>query len=51
MGLRTWAATAHERGRLSAERAAAWEREIDAATAAGRFLYAFTIFLTAGTKR
>ena len=49
LGLRTWAAVAHERGRLSAEDAKAWEREIDGAVAAGRFLYAFTIFLTAGT--
>lgn len=51
MGLRTWAATACERGALSAEDATAWERQIDAAVAAGYFLYAFTIFLTAGTRR
>jgi SAM-dependent methyltransferase len=51
MGLRTWAATARERGVLSAEDAAAWEREIDASIAEGRFLYAFTIFVTAGGRR
>jgi hypothetical protein len=51
MGLRTWAATAFERGWLTAEEAAAWERELDAAIAGGHFLYAFTLFLTAGTTR
>jgi SAM-dependent methyltransferase len=50
MGLRTWAATAHERGVLSAEDAAAWPREIDRAVGGGRFLYAVTFFLTAGTR-
>jgi SAM-dependent methyltransferase len=50
MGLRSWAATAAERGHLPREDVARWEEEIDAAVAEGRFLYAFTIFLTAGTK-
>lgn len=49
MGLRTWAATAHQRGLLAADDAAAWPRAIDRAVAAGRFLYAVTFFLTAGT--
>jgi SAM-dependent methyltransferase len=49
MGLRTWAAVAHERGVLSAEDAESWERAIDDAVAAGRFLYSFSVFLTAGT--
>jgi SAM-dependent methyltransferase len=49
MGLRTWAATAEERGLLPAGDAEAWERAIDSAVAADRFLYAFTVFLTAGT--
>ena len=49
MGLRTWAATAEERGLLRAGDAEAWERAIDAAVAGDRFLYAFTVFLTAGT--
>jgi SAM-dependent methyltransferase len=49
MGLRTWAATAEERGVLAAGHAEAWERALDAAVEANRFLYAFTVFLTAGT--
>ncbi len=50
MGLRGWARVAHGRGLGSAEDARAWEREIDEAVAHGRFLYSFTIFLTAATK-
>jgi SAM-dependent methyltransferase len=50
MGLRTWAATAHQRGKLAAQDAAAWPEAIDRAVAAGRFLYAVTFFLTAGTR-
>lgn len=51
MGLRTWAATAHERGLLAKEDVAAWERQLDDAIAQGRFVYAYAIFITAGTKR
>ena len=50
MGLRSWARTACERGLASADDADAWERGLDEASARGCFLYAFTIFLTAGTK-
>lgn len=50
MGLRSWASVAHERGLASADDVAAWERQLDEAVAGGHFLYAFTIFLTAGTK-
>lgn len=50
MGLRSWAATAHERGLLAAEDVPAWERALDEAIADGHFLYAFTVFLTAGTR-
>jgi SAM-dependent methyltransferase len=50
MGLRSWAATAHERGLLGEGDVVAWEREIDAAVAASRFLYSFSLFLTAGVK-
>jgi ubiquinone/menaquinone biosynthesis C-methylase UbiE len=49
MGLRTWAAVAAGRGVLTEEEAEAWERELDLAVAGGHFLYAFTIFITAGT--
>ena len=49
MGLRTWAATAEGRGLLPAGDAEAWERALDAAVERDRFLYAFTVFLTAGT--
>jgi SAM-dependent methyltransferase len=52
MGLRTWAAVAHERGLLDLDEQEVqdWEREIDEASAEGRFLYSFSLFLTAGTK-
>jgi SAM-dependent methyltransferase len=50
MGLRSWAATAHERGLLEHGDVAEWERQLDDAIAGDRFLYAFTIFIAAGTK-
>jgi ubiquinone/menaquinone biosynthesis C-methylase UbiE len=50
MGLRTWATVAHERGLLERDEAEAWSRMIDDATAAGTFLYSFSVFLTAGTR-
>ncbi|MFO7572672.1 MAG: methyltransferase domain-containing protein [Gaiellaceae bacterium] len=50
MGLRDWAAVAHERGLVPGEDVAAWEQDLDDAVAAGRFLYAFTVFVTAGTR-
>ena len=50
MGLRTWAATAAERGLLSEEDVPAWERQLDDAVAKGRFLYSFALFLTAATR-
>ncbi|MFL5807269.1 MAG: hypothetical protein ACJ8CR_36760 [Roseiflexaceae bacterium] len=50
MGLRTWAASAHQRGHLSREDAAQWEADIDDAIAHGHFLYAVTFFLTSGIK-
>jgi SAM-dependent methyltransferase len=50
MGLRTWAATAAARGLLADGDAAAWERQLDEAVAEGRFLYAFSLFLTAGKR-
>jgi hypothetical protein len=50
MGLRTWAATAYERGLLSAEDAAAWPAQLDRAVASGRFLYAVTFFITACSR-
>lgn len=49
MGLRGWAAVAHERGHLEADAVRRWEDGVDAAAAAGHFLYAFTLFLTVGT--
>jgi hypothetical protein len=50
MGLWTWAATAHNRGLLSAEEAEAWPVQLNRAVASGRFLYAVTFFITAGTR-
>lgn len=50
LGLRSWAATAYEHGVVTEEDARGWESQLDATVAGGRFLYSFTIFLTAGTK-
>jgi SAM-dependent methyltransferase len=50
LGLRDWAAIAHERGHLAGEDVSAWEREIDAAVAEGRFLYSFSLFATSGVR-
>jgi SAM-dependent methyltransferase len=50
MGLRDWAAVAHERGLLEAEDARRWTQLIDDAVARGHFLYSFSLFLTGGTK-
>jgi SAM-dependent methyltransferase len=50
MGLRTWAESAHAHGLISAEEAARWPALLDAAVAAGGFLYAVTFFLTGGVK-
>ena len=49
MGLRTWAGVAEKRGLLPAGDGEAWERALDTAVVDNRFLYAFTVFLTAGT--
>ena len=51
MGLRDWASVAHERGVLGAEEAERWEQEIGDAVDGGYFLYAFTVFITAGARR
>ena len=50
MGLRTWAATAHDRGLLDEKDVLAWERQLDEAIRNERFVYAFSIFIAAGTK-
>lgn len=50
MGLRSWAGTAAERGLLAKDDVAAWEQQLDEAIAQGRFLYSYSIFITAGTK-
>jgi SAM-dependent methyltransferase len=50
MGLRTWAATAHTRGHLSAVDAAQWEQLIDNAVVQDSFLYAVTFFVTSASK-
>ena len=50
MGLRTWAAVAHDRGFLDAADVMAWTRAIDDVIAEGCFLYSFTIFLTSGAR-
>jgi SAM-dependent methyltransferase len=49
MGLRDWAAVAHERGFLDARDVEVWTKTIDDAIAEGSFLYSFTLFLTSGT--
>jgi SAM-dependent methyltransferase len=50
LGLRSWAAVAHERGLLDAADVERWEETIDRSIADGHFLYSFSLFLTAGTK-
>jgi SAM-dependent methyltransferase len=50
LGLRSWAAVAHERGLLDAADGERWEETIDRSIADGHFLYSFSLFLTAGTK-
>jgi SAM-dependent methyltransferase len=50
LGLRSWAATAHERGFLGPDEVRAWEQQIDDAVAEGHFLYSFSLFTTAGVK-
>jgi SAM-dependent methyltransferase len=50
MGLRSWAAFAQAAGYVSEEDVTRWERLFDETVAAGRFLWAVTFFLTAGTK-
>ncbi|KAB1102802.1 methyltransferase domain-containing protein [Micromonospora aurantiaca] len=49
LGLRSWAATAAQRGVLEPAEARAFEDRFDEAVEAGRFTYAVTFFLTAAT--
>lgn len=49
MGLRSWAHTAAEHGYLDANEAQRFVAQFDQAVRAGRFTYAVTFFLTAGT--
>ncbi|MBC9729095.1 methyltransferase domain-containing protein [Streptomyces sp. TRM68367] len=49
MGLRTWAHTAASRGYLDPEDADRFVVQFDDAVRTGRFMYAVTFFLTAGT--
>jgi SAM-dependent methyltransferase len=50
LGLRDWATFAHADGFLTADEVPRWQRQLDDAAAAGRFLYSFCIFITAATK-
>ncbi len=50
MGLRSWAETAHKRGVVSAEDVDSWTKALDETIAAGRFQYAFSVFVTFGTR-
>jgi SAM-dependent methyltransferase len=50
LGLRDWATFAHEEGLVRAEEVGAWQQALDEAAAEGRFLYSFSIFITAGRK-
>ncbi|PWR08358.1 SAM-dependent methyltransferase [Micromonospora acroterricola] len=49
LGLRSWAATATQRGALDPAEARAFEDQFDEAVVAQRFTYAVTFFLTAAT--
>jgi hypothetical protein len=51
MGLRSWAATACARGFLDGAEVHRWEQMLDEAETQGYFLYAFTVYATAGIKR
>jgi SAM-dependent methyltransferase len=50
LGLRDWAGLACEQHLVDAGDVVAWEQALDAASAAGCFLSAFTVFVTAGRK-
>lgn len=50
LGLRDWAGFAHEEGLVTADEVESWQGQLDEASEAGRFLYAFTIFVTSGTR-
>ena len=51
LGLRDWARFAHEHELIERHEVGAWEASLDAAAAGGHFLYAFSLFITAGQKR
>jgi SAM-dependent methyltransferase len=51
MGLRDWAGVARDRGLASDEDVTTWTHALDEAVAEGRFLYAFSVFVTAGRRR
>ena len=51
LGLRDWARFAHERALIERREVRAWEASLDEAAAGGHFLYAFSLFITAGQKR
>ena len=50
LGLRSWASLAHEVRLVRADEVRVWEDAIDRAAADGCFLYAFSLFITAGRK-
>jgi SAM-dependent methyltransferase len=50
LGLRDWAGFAHEEDLVTADEVESWQVQLDEASEAGRFLYAFTIFVTAGER-
>jgi SAM-dependent methyltransferase len=50
LGLGDWSGFAHKEGLVTADEVELWRRQLDDAATAGRFLYAFTIFVTAGTR-
>src|SRR5262249_35430320 len=50
LGLRHWARFAHERQLVERDEVRAWEAALDHAVAGGHFLYAFSVFVTAGRK-
>jgi SAM-dependent methyltransferase len=50
LGLRDWARLAHELRLLGSDEVQVWEKALDDAAAEGRFLYSFSLFITAGRK-
>ena len=50
LGLRSWARTAAERGKMTCDEAARWENLYDQVVAEGRFCWSVSFFISSGRK-